>query len=187
MARKPVSPPAPAAQEVPTDPRLLVDDTPAPVVMDGPAMRVMVRADDKATFDAVALRVGVKRHQDPGSPEVVDEETGEVIRPAVEPSGPLVPVRGVTIAELGPMVLTPGTYDDEGNELTPPVEDSRYHVNFWLPSNLVATDGWQKLVRKWRAAGTAVAQRNKNEQAIKADGIELLDPTTIATPRNVLL
>lgn len=30
---------------------------------------------------------------------------------------------------IGAVITTPGTYDDEGNEVTPPVVDSRYHVN----------------------------------------------------------
>ena len=34
------------------------------------------------------------------------------------------------IDELGPIQLTPGTYDEEGVELTPPVLDTRHHVNF---------------------------------------------------------
>lgn len=30
---------------------------------------------------------------------------------------------------IGPVVTTPGTYDDEGEELTPPVVDARFHAN----------------------------------------------------------
>ncbi len=31
---------------------------------------------------------------------------------------------------LGPVQTTPGTYDEEGVELTPPVIDARHHINF---------------------------------------------------------
>ena len=34
------------------------------------------------------------------------------------------------IDELGPVQTLPGTYDEEGVELTPPEYDTRHHVNF---------------------------------------------------------
>lgn len=34
------------------------------------------------------------------------------------------------IDEIGPVQTLPGTYDEEGVELTPPTYDTRYHVNF---------------------------------------------------------
>ena len=34
------------------------------------------------------------------------------------------------IDELGPVQTVPGTYDEEGFVLTPPVFDNRYHVNY---------------------------------------------------------
>jgi hypothetical protein len=34
------------------------------------------------------------------------------------------------IDEVGSIEVTPGAYDEEGNELTPPVMDTRHHVNF---------------------------------------------------------
>lgn len=30
---------------------------------------------------------------------------------------------------IGPVVTTPGEYDDEGEEITPPVIDARFHAN----------------------------------------------------------
>jgi hypothetical protein len=33
------------------------------------------------------------------------------------------------IDEIGPIITTPGVYDEEGNEITPPVWDNRHHVN----------------------------------------------------------
>ena len=34
------------------------------------------------------------------------------------------------IDEIGPVETVPGTYDEGGNELTPPLYDTRHHVNF---------------------------------------------------------
>jgi hypothetical protein len=34
------------------------------------------------------------------------------------------------IDEIGPVVVTPGVYDNDGNEVTPPVMDNRHHLNF---------------------------------------------------------
>ena len=34
------------------------------------------------------------------------------------------------IDEIGAIATTPGTYDEEGVELTPPVWDNRHHVNY---------------------------------------------------------
>ena len=39
------------------------------------------------------------------------------------------PTHNHAIAELGHIVLTEGTYDEEGNELTPPVLSEDYHVD----------------------------------------------------------
>lgn len=48
----------------------------------------------------------------------------------VEHEGNLVPAEHVRVDELGPVVVTPGTYDEEGVEITPPVMDNWHHVNF---------------------------------------------------------
>ena len=34
------------------------------------------------------------------------------------------------IDEIGPLVITPGVYDEEGVEITPPVIDNGHHINF---------------------------------------------------------
>ena len=50
-----------------------------------------------------------------------------------EPAPPIV-LRTYThdwaIDELGPVQTLPGTYDEDGVELTPPTYDNRHHVNF---------------------------------------------------------
>lgn len=166
--------------------QVLVNGVKAYVTFDRGNLWAMIRATDKATFDAQALEVGLKVHTNPAQPSVIDPETEEVITPAVEASGPLVPAPGVTITELGPHVLTPASYDDEGNEITPAVLDNRYHVNFWLSPRLVETGAWETWAVAWTENGTP-ASANNQEQAVLFQGIELIDPMTVQHPANVLL
>lgn len=51
------------------------------------------------------------------------------------------------LAVVGPVVIDPGTYDEEGAEITPPVIDNRFHVNLrcteaiaaMVPAGIVVT------------------------------------------------
>jgi len=165
---------------------VFVDGVKAHVTFDRGNLWAMIRATDKATFDAQALAVGLKVHKHPAQPEVIDPETQEVIREAVPASGPLVPAPGVTIAELGPHVITPGEYDDEGNETKAPVMDTRHHVNFWLSAQLVEAGLWTQWAATWSVYG-AQAEANKQEVALEYQGVELIDPLTIDSPSNRLL
>ena len=169
-----------------TQQHLEVDGVRVYATLEGGLLSCMVRATDKATFDAQALAVGLKVYQNPAIPAVIDPETGEVITPAVEASGPLIPSPGTTITELGPLVLTPGTYDEEGNELTPPVMDNRYHVNSWLAPWLVERGGWKTWGVMWTQNGQPVDPNNA-EEAVAYQGIELIDPLTVSSPSNILL
>lgn len=36
---------------------------------------------------------------------------------------------GWALDPIGPIVTTPGTYDEDGNEIIPPVIDQRFHAN----------------------------------------------------------
>ena len=45
------------------------------------------------------------------------------------PEGDVVPTHSHSIVRLGHLVVTEGTYDDEGNELTPPVMSDTYHID----------------------------------------------------------
>lgn len=36
---------------------------------------------------------------------------------------------GFALDIIGPIVTTPGTYDEDGNEIIPPVIDDRFHAN----------------------------------------------------------
>jgi cytosine/adenosine deaminase-related metal-dependent hydrolase len=146
----------------------------------------MIRATDKATFDAQALDVGLTVHMNPAVPAVTDPETGDIITPAVEASGPIVPARGVTITELGPHVLTPAVYDVDGAVVTPAVLDTRHHVNFWLNADIVARGEWMRWSTYWTYYGAVIIPNNAEDGA-DVLGIELIDPATVDNPRNVLL
>ena len=77
-----------------TQQHLEVDGVRVYTTLEGGLLSCMVRATDKATFDAQALAVGLKVYQNPAIPAVIDPETGEVITPAVPASGPLSLHRG---------------------------------------------------------------------------------------------
>jgi len=162
-----------------------IDDTRVYVTLEGGRLWAMVRATDKATFDQKALEVGLKVYTNPAQPEILDEE-GNVLFPAVEASGPLIPAPNVTITEMGPHVLVPGVYDEDGNEVTAPVLDNRYHVNFWLGPNLVERNLWKQWALAWTTNGYPVIPNN-HEEAVEFQGIELIDPVTVTTPANRML
>ena len=44
-------------------------------------------------------------------------------------AGDVVPTHSHSIVHLGNLVLTEGTYDEEGNELTAPVMSDTYHID----------------------------------------------------------
>lgn len=156
------------------------------VALSGGRLSAMVRCPSEEVFDATALSVGLMEHTNPAIPAVIDLETEEVITEAVEASGPLKPVKHVTITKIGKLVLTPGTYDEEGNELTAPVVDDRYHVNFWLGPELAAKGEWKKWAIQWSDYGQSV-EPNAEESAKALNSIELIDPATVRSPSNVML
>lgn len=162
------------------------DDTHVYVTLEGGRLWAMVRATDKATFDQKALEVGLKVYTNPAQPAVIDPDTEEVLTPAVEASGPLIPAPGVTITEMGPHVIVPGTYDEEGNEVTAPVMDNRHHVNFWLPPRLVEIGLWKQWALAWTANGQPGIPNNA-EESVVFQGIELIDPLTVSSPANRML
>ena len=136
-------------------------------VLDRGNLWCMIRATDKATFDAQALDVGLKVY-------------------ANGVDGDLVPVRGVTIAEIGALVLKETEVDAAGVVVSAAVTDDRYHVNFWLDAETVARDTWMQWATLWTYYGIAVVPNNQ-EDGTAMQGIELIDPATVISPRNVLL
>lgn len=165
--------------------RPLINDEPVYATLSGGRLSALVRATDEATFDTVGLQVGLLRYQNPAQDAVVDEE-GNVITEAVPASGAIIPTQGNTVVRLGPHVITPATYDDEGNELTPAVMDDRYHVNFTLGPEATARGEWITWIEQWMANGT-LADQNKSEVALEYQGVEVIDPASIQSPSNVLL
>lgn len=87
----------------------------------------------------------------------------------------------VDIAEIGPLVL-------EVNVEGAPVRvDERHHVNFWLSSRIVERMDWIGWALVWTYFGQEIAVRNAQEDGVVYEGIELIDPDTVASPSNTLL
>jgi hypothetical protein len=109
------------------------------------------------------------------------------------------PNPGYAVDEIGPIVLTPGTYDSNGNELTAPVLDTWHWVNLRLHADKATEDedtvyageeadesGFRfcksKLVRWFRAQSTPVTLTYKG-RSIRAyqvfstsNRIQVIDP-----------
>jgi hypothetical protein len=158
--------------------------TPVFAKVSGGVLHCMVRCTDEATFDAVGLSVGLLTHENEGSAEVLDEE-GNVVQEAVAPSGAIIPASGNTVTRIGPHVITPAVLDDEGNVVTPAVTDDRFHANFWLGSDVTARGNWEQWCIQWMAGADGTP--NGSEESKVAQGVELIDPLSVATPHNVLL
>ncbi|WEX10275.1 hypothetical protein [Chelativorans sp. AA-79] len=45
---------------------------------------------------------------------------------------------GFSLDIIGPVVITPGEYDEDGTEITPPVLDERFHVNLRCTDEIAA-------------------------------------------------
>lgn len=153
------------AYELKEDGSVWVDGLRVFVAFDRGNLAAMLRCVDKATFESAAVDVGLMR---------------------VNEDGILTPQAGTTITELGRYVLSPAVIDEQGNELTPPVTDNRYHVNLWLPPKTVANGRWQQWALQWTLFGS-YATPNKDEVAKALSGVELIDPLTIGDPFNKLL
>lgn len=74
------------------------------------------------------------------------------------------PTHSHSIVRLGHLVVTEGTYDDDGNELTAPVMSSTYHVDIlwngepepswdtqmvWCPPTGIHVFGSSSAIREW--------------------------------------
>jgi len=123
-------------------------------------LRSMTRSQDQATFRAMAVSAGMLK---------LDE------------SGRFRSTRGVTITEMGPMIVTPGIYAEDGTVITPPVMDTRHHADFWLHRDLVAKGAWESWALDWTLNGMDVPA-NAEEVAKEKSGIQLIDPATVRSP-----
>ena len=166
--------------------QLIIDGVRQYGVMDRGSILFMMRSTDEATFDEQALLVALTVYTNPAQTAVVDLETEEIITPAIEASGPIIPIRDVTITKIGSHVLTAGSYDAEGNEITAPVLDTRFHANVWIGPRIVARGEWMQWSTLWTHYGAAIVA-NAHEDGTAMRGIELIDPATVAHPVNRLL
>ena len=151
-----------------------------------------VRATDEAAFVAAALDQGlyVKEMQ-----TVVDEDGVETEEPVLYEDGNEIirPAAGVSVSVLGPVVIIPASYDDDGNELTPPVMDNRYHVNLRMAgAALTAADesgypDWQTTAILWTESGVEDTEINSHESSLIFSDVGLIDPESIDTPQRVWL
>ena len=157
------------------------------VTAGGGMVDAIVRATDYDTFIAAAKAVGLMYEL---TETVVDEVTGESTE---QGTGEWVNAAGVFFDHLGPVVITAGTYDEAGNELTPPVMDTRHHVNIRLASPATERtnpDGsirWHGWALEWTQNGTDDPNVNAEEQAKVMMNVALINPDTIKTPARVWL
>lgn len=89
------------------------------------------------------------------------------------------------VAPMPRIMLTPGIYDEDGNELTAPTFDSRYHANVLLGTDIVARGTWKEPLLNYYHNGALVGEKNAEEVAYEVGGVELIDPDTIRSPGNV--
>ena len=128
---------------------------------DGKYVTAMLRADDRATFDAVALSVGL----------LVDDGAG-VIQPA----------DGASIDYVGQIVDQPAVLADDGSELTPATFRSGFHIN--LRVDVERLPKWQAVYANWSANGSPISA-HKDETGLSLGGVSLIDINSVATPSRV--
>ena len=113
--------------------------------------------------------------------------------------GILVTVRGVYIAKVPDFPIVSGEYDNNGNEIKAPVYPQQEHYNIRISSHALYTIVNEEVPTTVKLAdhlatffddavnANVPAQANKNEVAWKWKGIEIIDPSTINTPRMNIL
>lgn len=157
------------------------------VRMSGGMLDAVVRATDEATFEAAARWAELKYEV---METVTDPETGETTE---QGTGEWATAKGVHINHLGPVVITPGTYGEDGTELTAPVMDNRHHVNIRLTDPALSRVDeygvikWEKWAMAWSLGGEVDMEINANEVGKVMQGVSLIDPDTIASPSRVWL
>ena len=153
----------------------------------GGILDAVVRATDEATFEAAARWAELKYEV---TETVTDPDTGETTE---QGAGEWATAKGVHINPLGPVVITPGTYDEDGTELTAPVVDTRHHVNIRLTDPALSRVDeygvlkWEKWAMAWSLGGADDTQVNADEVGKVMQGVSLIDPDTIASPSRVWL
>jgi hypothetical protein len=151
-----------------------------------------VRATDEATFVAAALDQGL---YDKEMQTVVDEDGVETEEPVLDEDGNEIirPAAGVNVSVIGPVVIIPASYDDDGVELIPATFDERYHVNLRITgsaltaSNEEGFHNWKTTAILWTENGVEDTEVNNHESSLVVGGVGLIDPESIDTPQRVWL
>lgn len=153
----------------------------------GGMLDAVVRATDEATFEEAARWAELRYEL---TETVTDGETGET---TTQGTGEWATSKGVYLDPLGPVVITPGVYAEDGTETTAPVIDSRYHVNIRLSSPAIGSVDdygvlkWEKWAMAWMQGGTTDTQVNAQEVGKVLKDVTLIDPATINTQARVWL
>ena len=115
----------------------------------------MIRAEDKATFVAVAQAVGL-----------LDGE-GQ-------------PVPGAHVDVLGTL-YSGGTWDDEGAVTEPPTPIPGWHVNLRIDADVLP--GWAEIEADWLDKGEP-GTPHSSEHSVKYQGVELITGG-VQSPRRI--
>lgn len=94
------------------------------------------------------------------------------------------PVPGVDVDYLGPVYVVDPTYDEEGNQISPGqvAQGQHYNIRIW-GDDLQGT--WEDNLLEILAS--PIAAPNKSETTYVWQGIEVLDMSTVETPKRVWL
>ncbi len=134
-------------------------------------VKAMLRAANKAAMNEAFIIYGLLVPQ-------IDRHGAHVYRPAL----------GITISPEVVAWRVKPTYDADGVELTPGTRDPRYHCDLLIgrPAlDVLRPDGSNAVLAVldlWRENGLAAAGPNRAETGIVFDGVEMIDPSTVATP-----
>lgn len=137
----------------------------------------LVWAPDRETFitDMLAQRL-------PGDRPICRLPEGDE-QPA--DGGSLIWIDGIAAKEWGAVVKTPGTYDDEGAEITPPVVIPGHHVNLlacaWLAEFLNAGGGWTAILGLLGEVAWQPSSVGEPEGWVGTSGVKLFPATQVTT------
>lgn len=95
--------------------------------------------------------------------------------------GQTVPVEGVHLDLIGPIVITPAVLSEDGlTVLTSAEMDERTHINLRIRGDV----DWQSFALDWAQDGTA-APANAGEQGVTLNGLTMIDPDSLSSPSRV--
>ena len=148
----------------------------------------IVRADTEAGFMAAAIYAQMFFEV---TTPVTDEDTGEVTQVG---TGEYEQAKGVSIDRIGRVQLTAGTYDADGEELTAPTYDERFHANIRLMGSALDQYNdyggdkvlrWHKWAMAWTLGGADLTDLNAAETGKTLQGVSLIDRASIRSPSRV--